>query len=403
MRILFITQYFYPEVFRGNDIAFDLAIDNEVTVVTSVPNYPQGSFFKGYGFFKKNREIINGVHVVRVPVFPRGKDNSLSLILNYFSYVFSASLSIVILALKERYDCVFVQQLSPVTLAIPGVIYKKLRKVPLYLWVLDLWPESLQSAGNINNKALLLFFEKIVRLIYKNSSKILISSKGFLYSILDKGVPERKIYYFPNWAEDVFVNVENKTEEIPDLLPGFRVMFAGNIGEAQDFHAIMNTAVFLKNKPEIKFIIIGDGRKKTWLDNFVRDNGLQDTVQLLGRYPLNMMPSFFDKANIMMVSLKDELIFNLTIPAKIQAYMASSKPILAMLNGEGAVLVKDAKCGYSVNAGDYKGLAEKIINMQKMDPDELESMGLNGRVYCDNNFNKQQCLINLRKILDIEK
>ncbi|MHC1779107.1 MAG: glycosyltransferase family 4 protein [Bacteroidales bacterium] len=401
-KILFVTQYFYPEDFKGNDIAFDLARENEVTVITAVPNYPQGSFFEGYGTFKKTREFINGVKIIRVPIISRGNAGALRLLLNYFSYVITASIYILKLALTEKFNLVFVQQLSPVTMALPGVLYKKIRKVPMFLWVLDLWPESLQYAGGVNNQLILGFFNRIVKSIYNNSTKILISSKAFKNSIFEKGISDDKLIYFPNWAEEIFEGQDKQEEDIPILLSGFIVMFAGNIGESQDFNSIMRAALLLKSEKNIKFIIIGDGRKKSWVDSFIIENQLENTVQMLGRFPLNSMPSFFAKADLMIVSLKDESIFSLTAPAKIQAYMASSKPIIAILNGEGAALIREADCGTAVCAGDYESLAKEIIRFKELPSDKLKKFGENGRIYYNRYFSKQFCLNNLHQFLDLK-
>lgn len=398
MKILFVTQYFYPEIFRGNDIAFDLANKGEsVTVITAVPNYPSGSFFKGYGIFRRRKEIINNVEIIRIPVIPRGRGGALQLFLNYFSFALFSSIYCFFLALRKKFNCIFVQQLSPVTLVLPAIVFKKIQKIPLYLWVLDLWPESLTSAGGVKNRIILSFFENIVKAAYRNADKILISSKGFEKSIIEKGDFKKKIIYFPNWAEDVFN--ETKEIDIPELPRGFLIMFAGNIGEAQNFENVLKTALLLKENKEIKFIIIGDGRKKDWISKFILDNNLNNTVFLLGRFPIEAMPSFFNEASVMLLPLKDELIFNLTVPAKLQAYMASSKPVLGMLNGEGAKLIMDAGCGYSVEADNYVGLAEKIEELSNLPKSELLKIGANGRSYCDEFFNKKKSLSHLYELI----
>lgn len=387
MKYLFVTQYFYPEEFRGNDIAFDWVKRGiDVTVITAIPNYPTGNFFKGYGLFKKRKEIIQGVNVIRIPVIPRGKGNILILMLNYFSFAFFGSLYAMYLSKSVKFDAIFVQQLSPVTLALPAVVVKKIQKIPLYLWVLDLWPESITSGGNINNKWILKIFEYVVKLVYRNSDKILISSKGFKTSILQKGDFEKKIIYFPNWAEDLFTAGEKC--QLPNLPSGFIVMFAGNIGESQDFENVMKAANLLKKEKQIKFVIVGDGRKKNWVDAFCLKNELQNTVFCMGRFPLKSMPSFFNKADIMLISLKNDPILNITLPAKIQAYMASSKPIIGMMNGDGAYTIQQANCGCCVNASDFKSLAEKIILLSKKDKSELKILGLNGQLYANKYYNK---------------
>lgn len=389
MKYLFVTQYFYPEEFRGNDIAFDWAKrGNHVTVITAIPNYPKGVFFKGYGLFKKRKEIINGVHVIRIPVIPRGNGNSMVLMLNYFSFALFGSLYAIYMSYTRKFDAIFVQQLSPVTLALPAIVVKKVQKIPLFLWVLDLWPESLTSGGNIKNKSVLSFFERLVKYIYISSDKILISSKGFETSILEKGDFKKKLIHFPNWAEDSFKDTLSSNELQISLPEGFIVMFAGNIGEAQDFESVMKAAKLLKNEKEIKFVILGDGRKKTWIEEYCKQNSLDNNVYCLGRFPLATMPSFFEKANVMLISLKDEPILNLTLPAKIQAYMTSCKPIIGMMNGDGAKTILQADCGLCVNAGDYFSLANSILKMSNMKKNDLERFALNGQNYAKQHFDK---------------
>lgn len=401
MKILFVTQYFYPEIFRGNDIVFDLVKRGEtVTVLTAIPNYPAGKYYNGYGLIKRRKENINGVKVIRLPVIPRGKGGALTLMLNYLSFAFVASLySLILGAAKEKYDLIFAQQLSPITSVLPALIVKKIQKIPLFLWVLDLWPESLVSAGNVKNRFIIEPFLQIVKLSYKNSDKILISSKGFTKSILEKGNHNSKLIYFPNWAEDVFTE-PSKLELTPVLPKGFLIMFAGNIGEAQDFESIMKAALLLKNNNQIKFIFIGAGRKKEWLINFVKGHDLAETIYLYEHYPIHSMPSFFIHASVMLLPLKDELIFNLTVPAKLQAYMASAKPVIGMLNGEGAEIINESQCGITVRSGDYDQLAKQIQNLYLMSDDELKRYGENGKEYYECYFNKRKCLNYLYNLLN---
>ena len=402
MKILFVCQYFYPEIFRGNDIAFDWAARGEnVTVITAVPNYPSGKFFEGYGLFQRRKEFVRGVHVIRVPVVPRGKGGPIRLVLNYFSFVMTASVYCFYLAFKEKFDFVFVQQLSPVTMALPALIVKKIQRIPLYVWILDLWPESLSAAGGIKNKYVLMFFKFIVQFIYNNSSRLLISSKGFVKSISNQGNYLNKIIYFPNWAEDVFesATILDKNIILPVLPDGFLIMFAGNIGEAQDFDNIMKAALLLKSNQYIKFIIIGDGRKKEWVESFIKTNHLEDNFFIMGRYPIDFMPAFFKKANAMLLPLKNDIIFNLTALAKLQAYMASEKPIIAMLNGDGADIINEANCGLAAPAGNFLDLANKITLMSNYTPSQLDSLGKNGKKYCLEHFDKHKSLNYLHEMI----
>ena len=397
--ILFICQYFYPETFRGNDIAFHWAEKgHNVHVVTGIPNYPQGSFFVGYNWFKKRAENIKGVKVTRLPIIPR-KNSKIMLILNYFSYLILSCIYIFFHALFNHYDCVFVQQLSPVTMSTSGIIYKKIRKVPLYTWVLDLWPDSLSAAGGINNRHVLNFFDFFVKKEYKYSDQLLISSKSFECNILNYGPYNDKIIYYPQWADD---NLDvNYNDILPQLPDGFIVMFAGAIGEAHGFETNMQAALLTKNHKNIKWVILGDGRKLDWVRNFVKDNDLGETVYILGRYPVETMSYFFNRADVMLVSLSDSPLYNLYAPAKISSYLAAGKPIIAILNGEGQEVINDANCGISLSAGDYIGLANSVINCSLMDKEKLNQLGKNGRAYYEKNFCKDTSLEKIDRIMSL--
>ena len=393
-KILFVCQYFYPEVFRGNDVAFHLAEDgHEVHVVTGIPNYPGGKFFDGYGWWKKRHEVVNGVKVTRLPIIPRGVDNKIMLMLNYFSYLVVACIWMLFHAIGHKYDRVFVQQLSPVMMSLPGVLYKKLRKVPLYTWVLDLWPESLTAAGGIGNKHVLAFFDWFVKKEYKWSDKILTSSRSFDQSIMKYGDYKDKIIYYPQWADG--------QAEVPKVPEGFVLMFAGAVGEAHGFDCTMQAALLTKEHKDIKWVIVGDGRRLNWVRDFVKEHGLEETVVTLGRYPAETMPLFFEQADVMLVTLNDDPLFKLYAPAKISSYMASSRPIIAVLNGEGGEVIKDAKCGWHLAAGDAEGFAKLAIELSQTDKSVLQEKGKNGRAYYDEHFTKDKCLRKLDEIMEL--
>lgn len=399
MKVLLVTQYFYPENFKSNDIANELTKrGHKVTVLTGLPNYPEGKIYKNYSFFKNNSEHYFGAKVIRTWLIPRGKGGGLRLFLNYFSWAFFSSIKAFFLAYRTKFDVILVHEPSPVTQGFPAIVVKKIQKIPLHFWVLDLWPESLTSAGGINNKYILSFFTKIVKYIYKESDKILISSRSFKKSIVAKGNFHDKIIYFPNWAEDIISN-GNDNYPIPIIPEGFRVMFAGNIGVAQDMESIMKAAYVLKDKIQIQFIIIGDGRMKETLEKFIKEKKLYNTVHLMGRFPINAMKTFFNKADALIVSLRDEMVFNLTVPAKLQAYMCTQKPILGMLNGEGAQIIKDSNCGFVAEAGDYNDLAKIILNTYNLSQIERNSLGNNGFMYYEKNFSITSCIDNLEQIL----
>lgn len=399
MKILIVTQYFYPETFKSTDLAFELQKrGHEITVLTGIPNYPEGEIFEGYGYRKNRQQVVNGVKIERALLLPRGKGGGIRLFLNYYSFAFFASLRARKLARKGKYDAVIVHEPSPITQFYPALQVKKIQKTPIYFWVMDLWPESLEIAGGVKNKTVLNYYQKLVQKFYSESKKILITSKGFRQSILEKGDFASKIEYFPNWAEESIS--EGITDyPIPELPAGFKVMFAGNVGEAQDLDSIMNAALLLKNKKEIKFIIVGDGRKMPFVKEFIETHQLQDTVITVGRFPVEAMSTFFSKADLLLVSLKDDPIFNLTVPAKVQAYMSAGKPIIAMLNGEGAETIAEADCGFTVSASNHKALAKEIESASLLDTEILNEKGLNGKRYFQNRFTLKSCIDNLESIL----
>lgn len=396
MKILLVTSHFYPETFKANDMAFELAKrGHEVTVLTPIPDYPQGKFYKGYGIFKRRKEIVNGVNVIRTLVVPRRNGSSLWLGINYLTYTLFSCIKALWLGFFKRYDTILVHETSPMMVGIPAIIIKKLNRIKSHFWVLDLWPESLTAAGGIQNKQILGFFRKMSRWIYSNSDTIMISSKGFKRSIDELGNYKSKIKYFPNWVDET----ESVVLESPYVFPeGFNIVFTGNIGEAQDLDHILECASNLQNSG-INIILIGDGRKREYAIEYSKNHGI-DNVFLPGRFPRESMRYFYDKADVLLLTLKDEPIFALTVPAKLQAYMSSGKPIVGMINGEGADLIREADCGWSVPAEDSKALAELLLMLSKEDRAVLNKKGENGKSFSDRHFNFKQCMDNLENIID---
>ena len=398
MRILIVTPHFYPETFKCNDMAFELKRrGHDVSVMTAIPDYPKGRFFDGYGIFKKRRETIEGVKVHRSVIIPRGKASSIRLALNYLSYTFFAIINALWFGLTRKYDAIIVHETSPVMVGIPAVIIKKMQRIPLYFWVLDLWPESLSAAGGIKNKTILGVFGKLTRWIYKNSNTILISSNGFKESICKKGDFANKIEYFPNWVD----KIEPSNKVVPEFPKGFNVVFTGNIGEAQDFPHLLKAAEILKEQ-NINFIIVGDGRERPQVEKEIEERGLSN-VKCIGRYPIETMPQFYSQADVLFLALKDTPIFSLTAPAKLQTYMSSGKPIVAMINGEGADLIKDADCGWSVPAEDSQSLAQLLLSLSKEKPENLNQKGTNGEIYSQKHFQFKDCIDKLEKIISNSK
>lgn len=401
MHILLVSQYFWPETFRINDLAISLLErGNEVTVLTGKPNYPQGKIYNGYSFWGYTKENYKGINIIRVPLAPRVNGSGKYLALNYVSFVFFSC--IYILFHRKKYDVSLTFALSPITSVYPAILHKVLYKTKTTMWVQDLWPESVSAAGKMSNKFIMNLLNSMVRNIYRNTDEIFIQSEAFEQSIKSKGVSPTKLHYIPNWAEDLFTDKRqiNETKYKGIIPKGFIVMFAGNIGEAQDFDSIIKAAIQTKDNVEIKWVIIGDGRKKKEVEKIIKEKGLTETVFLLGRYPVEEMPNLFTHADLMLVSLKDEEIFSLTIPSKIQSYMAFGKPIVSMLNGIGNKIIKEADCGYNATAGNYKKLADNVILAANTDRKILESKGNNGMQFYKENFSKEKVIDNLLSFLN---
>lgn len=399
MRVLLVTQYFYPENFKSNDIAFELAMRGyNVDVLTGIPNYPEGNFYKGYDVFRKRIQKVNDVCIYRVFNFSRGY-SKVSLVFNYLSYAINASfLAIWFAIFKKKYDAIIVHQVSPIFQAVPAIVLGKLTKTKIYTWVLDVWPEAFISGSGINNKMVISVLNRITRWVYKNSQKILISSRRFIDSVNKKGDFSSKVVYFPNWSEDMLL--KESSCELPQMPDGFLIMIAGNMGGAQNLDAIVKVAQELKDIEEIKWIFVGDGSRRLWLETFVKENNLEKTVFCLGRHPYNMMPSFYSRANAMLVALNENYEdLKMVVPARLQSYMSAGKPVLAMIGIGGRELVEESDCGYAVSGNDYKGLAFIIRNRILTDKQGFAKKGENGRKFFLQNFTKAKCIDNLEMII----
>lgn len=397
MKVLIVTQYFWPENFRINDLAEGLMErGHQVTVLTGIPNYPDGQFFPGYGLFRKVREDFHGARVIRVPLVPRGKGGGIRLVLNYLSFALSASILAPFFC-RGDFDFVFVFEPSPITVGLPALVLKKLKFIPILFWVQDLWPESLSATGAVRSKWILNAVARMVRFIYGGCDRILVTSQAYIPAIQSLGIDSSCLRFFPQSVEALYkpVAVARDAPENAILPHGFRVIFAGNIGAAQSFGTILEAAEKLKIHSDIQWVIIGDGRMRSWVESEIRKRDLFDTVHLVGRYPVESMPRFFALSDVLLVTLKKEPIFALTIPGKVQSYLACGKPIVASLDGEGSRLVREAQAGLTSPAEDAGGLAEAILSMYRMPKDQREEMGRNGIRYHETNFSRDMLIARL--------
>ncbi|VAX08696.1 Glycosyl transferase, group 1 family protein [hydrothermal vent metagenome] len=398
MRLLIISQYFWPENFRINDLAKALVErGHEVTVLTGKPNYPAGTFFSGYGFFKLREEQRNGVTIKRVPLIPRGDGSGVRLAINYLSFVLSACL-LGPFRCRGNFDFVFVFEPSPFTVGIPGMLFRWLKKAPMMFWVQDLWPESLTAAGAVRNPHILRWLGHMVRIIYHRCDRVLVQSEAFMEPATAAGADPKRTYYFPNWAEKLYQPLSLPSDavergEIPDK---FCILFAGNLGEAQSLETIVQAARKVdEHEKDISWIMIGDGRRLTWMKSEVERLGLEKQIHFLGRRPMESMPRYFALADALLVTLRPDPIFSRTIPSKVQAYLACGRPIVAALDGEGARIVRDSAAGIVVNAGDADALAKAVLALKAMSADEREQMGQHGRTYFENYFESEMLISRL--------
>jgi len=398
MRILVVTQYFWPENFRINDLCAELAQrGHNVTVLTGKPNYPDGVIFDEYKQSPLSFNQYQGCEVVRVPIVARGSGSAMKLILNYVSFALSASLFGFFKLRKMKFDVTFVFEPSPITVALPAIFIKALKKIPIVFWVLDLWPETLEAVGVVRSKKALWLVGKLVSFIYKRCDLILGQSRGFLDGIYQYCDDKEKIKYFPSWSDNINRQGSgDNANAITSHKNSFKVLFAGNVGEAQDFPSILDAAEILKaNNIGAKIFIVGDGRKLSWVKDQVESRKLSDYICLLGRHPLEMMPSFYASADALLVTLRKSKVFSMTIPGKVQSYMDAEKPILSMLDGEGSRVIEEANCGYTSSAGDYMNLADSITRMTQLKQKSLDQLGSNAKQYLHKEFDRNKLISQL--------
>ena len=372
MKILFITQYFYPENFRINDLVFSLQKrGHQIEVLTGKPNYPKGDYFKGYSWDGPKLEEIEGIKVHRANLILRKKGGGLRLFLNYFSFVFFGLFKIF--KLKGDFEKVFIYAPSPITVGILGIVAAKKFNCKSYLWVHDLWPESVRVAGGIKSGIILGLVNQMTKLIYRFTDLLLIQSPEFKNYILNQAVAESKIIYYPYYAEDFYKVVEKDKSYLSQFPKGFNLLFAGNIGVAQSFDTIVNAFEKLKEY-DINLVVLGDGRDKSRIQEKINEKGLTEQFHFLGSFPPEQMPYYFTCADGLLITLKNADIFSYTIPGKLQSYLACGKPIIGALDGIGNQIISESNSGFVSEAEDHELLANNILSLYKLTKAEKEKL-----------------------------
>ena len=401
LRVLLITQYFWPENFRINELAQEFCLCNvDLTILTGYPNYPDGNIFPSYKDNPNKFLKFYGSQVIRVPMLPRGQ-NKTRLLLNYLSFLVMGSIVGPWLLRGRGFDAILIYQPSPITVGFVGLVMRRLKKAPIIFWTLDLWPDTLISLGIIKSKLAIAIVTFVSNYVYRGADIILAQSKSFVSQLSKIPGLENKVTYFPGWAEDIFQSsFTGAAEELSWEPNKFTIIFAGNIGEAQDFPAILQAIEELGCNQWVRWVILGGGRKANWVKGRIAEMIDHSCVHVLGAFSLERMPSFFMHADALLVTLQDQPIFAQTIPAKLQTYLAAGKPILGMLNGEGAKVIRESRAGFISRAGDYRGLVKNIKTMALLSKEEREVMGLNGKKYSEEFFNKKILISALLKNLD---
>ena len=392
MRLLVVSQYFWPEDFRVNDFVVGMRErGHEVTVLTGLPNYPGG---KVYETFRQDPRAFDcfhdGVEVLRVPLVPRG-DTKIGLVLNYASFAVTGILLGLWKLRGRSFDAIFTFQGSPVTSALPAVVLRWIKRAPHLMWILDVWPDSLAAVGVTRSRRILSLVGLLVRFIYRRCDRILVQSRAFRAPVRRDGGRDSQLAYFPNWIEPTFKNGLEGVPPAPETAPFgdcFKVMFAGNIGDSQDMPSVLEAAEAVRDLEQVRWLIVGEGRAAEALREEVIRRGLQDRVHLLGRHPVDRMPAFFAGADALLVSLRAEPIFAMTIPGKVQSYLAAGRPVLGMIDGEGRRVIEESAGGLTAPAGDGAALGEAVRRLASLSPKERDKMGARGRAYALKEFDR---------------
>ncbi|WP_164940696.1 glycosyltransferase family 4 protein [Bradyrhizobium zhanjiangense] len=398
MRILIVTQYFWPESFVVNDLVRWLTkAGHSVTVATGKPNYPTGELAPGYTRDNVQYETFAGAQVIRIPSRPRHKATALNLALNYLSFAWSGLLWFPRLLKRHEFDVILVLAM-PITAALPAILLRWLKRCHLALWVQDLWPQVVTSTGFVDSRFVVVTLHVLVRFIYRAADTVLVQSNQFVGPIA-KMIPKKRIFVLPNFAPPGDEEALPLPRAIAGLFPRrFSVVFAGNLGRAQSLSTIVHAARILRFYPEVVIVIAGTGSHAETLRQAIAAAELTN-VQMIGMLDRRMMPELFRRADCLLVTLGDHPALNATIPSKIQAYMKAGRPIVGAVSGAAADLIDRAGVGLTVQAGDGAGLAQSIIALTKMPATKRLEMGRAGRAYYEQHFNADQVLSRLLGIL----
>lgn len=389
MRILVVCQHYWPEPYPLADVCEELVSrGHQVCVVTDVPNYPLGYIYQDYRNRKNREQVHNGVQIHRT--FTIGRRNNLVFrFLNYFSFAISSAW--YAWHIENDFDVVFTNQTSPVTMSSGAMAYGKKYGKRVVLYCMDLWPASLAAGGVREGSLIYRVFHWISGRIYGRADRILITSEMFRdYLSREFGIKKDKIAYHPQYAENMFTKREMPEKDTIDL------MFAGNIGVAQCLPTILEAAALLKDQTQLWWHIVGDGSELAATRALAEALGLSNVI-FHGRKPLEQMPMYYAMADAMLVTLTADPLISLTLPGKVQTYMAAGKPVLGAANGEIPRTIEKSGCGFCAPAEDAKGLAAVVQTF--LDCPDKSALGENARRYYLTHFSREQFMDNLEREL----
>ena len=386
MKLLVLSQYFWPETFRINEVVVSLRqVGCEVTVLTGQPNYPEGKAYAGYRWLAAGQQQhSSGYTIFRVPLIPRGHGSALRLLLNYLSFIVSVALVGPWLLRGQRFDAILVYAPTPILQAIPAVWLAWLKNAKLITWVQDIWPESLSATGFVRSPKILSMVATWVRWIYRHNDALLVPSQAFVEPVT-RMAGKTPVLYHPNPGEVGFAEVDPNAVPALQLAPGFNVVFAGNLGTVQALDTVLAAAELLRGEAQVRFVLVGSGSKSRWLECEIERRKLRN-VQLPGRLAPQEMPAVLAQASALLVSLVQDPIMSQTVPSKIPAYLAAGKPIIAALDGEGARVVLEAGAGLACPAENARALADAVLQLRDAPVAQRLQMGERARAYYTQNF-----------------
>lgn len=376
-RVLLLTQWFDPEpTFKGLVFARELVRQGfDVEVITGFPNYPGGRVYAGYKIKLIQRECIDGVQITRLPLYPNHDQSAIKRVMNYVS--FAASALVYGLFMAKRADVMYAYH-PPLTVGIAASLIRWVRGIPLVYDIQDMWPDTLGATGMLNNPRALAFVGRVCDWVYKRVDHLVVLSPGFKRLLVQRGVPESKIEVIYNWADEVALM--SPLGAVPEAFPGpdrFRVVFAGNMGKAQALDAVLDAAAILQARgSSASLVMLGGGVEVSRLKTRALEMKLENTV-FLAPVPMSEVGRVLAAADVLLVHLRKDPLFEITIPSKTQAYMAVGKPLLMAVNGDAANLVGQASCGLSAESENPQALADAVDELAAMTVEELSKMGEN--------------------------